>query len=56
MIGAHDKVEGLIYFDIRGETDLLQNAHLYVPNLVMMDSKEPISYFEISLGHGANSQ
>jgi hypothetical protein len=51
VIGAHETVEGLVYFDIRGELDLLQGAKLYVPNLITMDNNEPISYFEIQLGH-----
>jgi len=52
VVGAHGAVEGLLYFDIRGEVELLQSSRLYVPNLTMMDSHEPISFFEISLGHG----
>jgi hypothetical protein len=51
VIGAHDTVEGLMYFDLRGEVDLLEKARLYVPNLVTMDNNEPISFFEIELGH-----
>jgi len=51
VIGAHSTVEGLVYFDIRGEVDLLQNARLYVPNLAVMGDNEPISYFEIDLSH-----
>ena len=50
VVGAHGEVEGLIYFDLRGELDLLQAAHLYVPNLLMMDTNQPISFFEIDLG------
>jgi hypothetical protein len=53
VIGAHEEVQGLVYFDIRGELDLLQGAKLYVPNLITMDDNEPISYFEIELGHAA---
>jgi hypothetical protein len=52
VIGAHDTLEGLLYFDIRGELDILQNARLYVPSLTTMDNNEPISYFDIALGHG----
>jgi hypothetical protein len=53
VIGAHDTLDGLLYFDIRGEVDLLQTARLYVPNLLMMDTKQPISYFEIALSHNS---
>lgn len=55
VVGAHSTVEGLIYFDIRGEVDLLQAARLYVPNLVMMDSREPISFFDIALSHNSSN-
>lgn len=51
VIGANETVEGLLYFDLRGETDLLQSSRLYVPNLITMDTNDPISYFEIELGH-----
>jgi hypothetical protein len=53
VIGAHGSVEGLVYFDIRGEVDLLKTARLYVPNLLLMDTNQPISFFEIELGHGS---
>ena len=55
VIGAHGTVEGLVYFDLRGEMDLLQTARLYVPNLATMDDNEPISYFEIDLGHASSN-
>lgn len=52
IIGAHNTVAGLMYFDLRGELDLLQNAHMYFPNIVSMGDNEPLSYFDISLGGG----
>jgi hypothetical protein len=55
VIGAHNTVEGLIYFDLRGELDLLQNAHLYFPNIVSMSDNQPLSYFDIALGGGDSS-
>lgn len=51
VVAAHSTVEGLVYFDLRGEVDLLQTARLYVPNLVTMGDNQPLSYFDISLGH-----
>lgn len=50
VVAAHSTVEGLVYFDIRGEVDLLQTARLYVPNLVTMGDNQPLSYFDIDLG------
>lgn len=51
ILAAHSTVEGLMYFDLRGETDLLQNAHFYVPNIVSMADNQPLSYFDVALGH-----
>ena len=50
VVAAHSTVAGLLYFDLRGDVELLQNARLYVPNLTMMGSKQPLSYFDIPLG------
>jgi hypothetical protein len=54
VVAAHSTVAGLIYFDLRGEVDLLQNSHLYLPNIVSMGDNQPLSYFDIPLGHGAS--
>jgi hypothetical protein len=55
VVAAHSSVDGLVYFDLRSEWDLLQNAKLYVPNLVSMATNTPLSYFEIDLGHGTGN-
>jgi hypothetical protein len=51
VVAAHSTVEGLLYFDLRGEVDLLQTSRLYVPNLMTMGDNQPLSYFDIDLGH-----
>jgi hypothetical protein len=56
VIAAHSSMEGLVYFDIRGEVDLLQTARLYFPNMVKMTSNEPLSYFDIDLGHSSTAE
>jgi len=53
VVEAHGTVEGLLYFDLRGEVELLRSAKLYVPNLAFMGTRQPISYFEIPLGASA---
>ena len=53
IVAAHGTVEGLIYFNLRGEVDLLLTARLYIPNLATMGSNQPISYFDIALGHSS---
>ena len=55
VVAAHSTVEGLIYFDIRGELDLLDNAHLYLPNIVSMGDNQPLSYFDIALEHDSSN-
>jgi hypothetical protein len=52
VIGAHSTMEGLVYFDLRGEWDLLQTARLYVPDLERMTSKQAILYFDIDFSRG----
>ena len=55
VIGAHSFVEGLLYFNLRGEVELLQTARFYLPSLSMMGSNQPISYFDIRLGKDSGS-
>jgi hypothetical protein len=55
VIGAHSTMEGLVYFDLRGEWDLLQTARLYVPDLEKMTSKQAILYFDIDFSRGAEN-
>ena len=54
VVASHSSIDGLLYFDLRSEWDLLQNAKVYVPNLVTMASNTPLSYFEIDLGGGGS--
>jgi hypothetical protein len=52
VIGAHGIMEGLVYFDLRGEIDLVKTARLYVPDLQRMSTHEAISYFDIDFKQG----
>jgi len=56
VVAAHSTVEGLLYFDLRGEVELVQSSRLYVPNLVTMTDHQPLSYFDIDLGHASSSE
>jgi len=51
VVAAHSTLVGLVYFDLRSEWDLLQNAKVYFPSLVTMSTRKPLSYFEIDLAH-----
>ena len=55
VIGAHSTMEGLIYFDLRGEWDLLQTARLYVPDLQKMTSQQAILYFDIDFSRNSSN-
>jgi hypothetical protein len=55
VIGAHSTMEGLVYFDLRGEWDLLQTARLYVPDLQRMTTKQAILYFDIDFSHNSSN-
>jgi hypothetical protein len=49
VIGAHSSVQGLLYFDLQGQYDLLQSAHLYVPSIASMQGTHSLTYFDIDL-------
>ena len=53
VVSAHSTLVGLVYFDLRSDWDLLQNAKVYLPSLMSMSTRRPLSYFEIDLSHGA---
>ncbi len=55
IVAEHTSLEGLLYFDLRGEVELVQSSRLYVPNLTMMSTKEPLSFFDIALGSGGTN-
>jgi hypothetical protein len=50
VIAAHSAVQGLLYFDLQNQFDLLDTAHLYVPELVFMRGNRSLTYFDIDLG------
>jgi hypothetical protein len=53
ILAPHSTVEGLLYFDLRSQFDLLNTAHLYVPDLVALEKNHGLMYFEIDLGRSA---
>lgn len=50
VIAPHSTVQGLLYFDLQNQFDLLATAHLYVPDLVLMRGNRALTYFDIDLG------
>jgi hypothetical protein len=49
VIGAHSAVQGLLYFDLQSQYDLVQTAHLYVPDIAQMQGSRTLTYFDIDL-------
>jgi hypothetical protein len=49
VIAPHSTVQGLLYFDLQGQFDLLNGAHLYVPDVIAMENNRSLTYFEIEL-------
>jgi hypothetical protein len=49
VIAPHSTVQGLLYFDLQSQFDLLDTAHLYVPELVLMRGNRALTYFDIDL-------
>ena len=50
VIAPHSTAQGLLYFDLRFQLELLDSAHLYVPELVALEKNRGLLYFEIDLG------
>jgi hypothetical protein len=49
VVAAHSTVQGLLYFDLQNQLDLLQSSHLYVPDVTQMQQNRAITYFDIDL-------
>lgn len=49
VVAAHSSVKGLLYFDLQNQFDLLDTAHLYVPELAFMRGHRSLTYFDIDL-------
>lgn len=49
VVAPHHSVQGLLYFDLQGQLDLLSTAHLYVPDVRSLEKNHPLVYFEIDL-------
>jgi hypothetical protein len=49
VVAAHSSVQGLLYFGMEGQFDLLRTAHLYVPDVTVMGKDHGLTYFEIDL-------
>jgi hypothetical protein len=53
IVAPHSSVQGLLYFDLRSQFELLNTAHLYVPEIVAIENNHGLLYFEIDLSRSA---
>ena len=53
VVAPHSTVQGLLYFDLRSQFDLLNAARLYVPEIVAIEKNRGLMYFEIDLSRTA---
>jgi hypothetical protein len=49
VLAPHSTTEGLLYFDLQNQFDLLANARLYIPNLFALEKNQALMYFDIDL-------
>jgi hypothetical protein len=49
IVEAHGTLQGLLYFDLQNQFDLLQSAHLYIPQIALMSGARSLTYFDIDL-------
>ncbi|HEY1924212.1 MAG TPA: hypothetical protein VGG58_03100 [Candidatus Acidoferrum sp.] len=49
VVGARSSVQGLLYFDMQNQFDLLQSARLYIPQIARMNRTGTLTYFDIDL-------
>lgn len=49
IVAPHSAVQGLLYFDLQSQYDLLSKARLYVPDIVALEKNHGLMYFEIDL-------
>lgn len=49
VIAPHSSAQGLLYFDMQGQFELLTNARLYIPELVALEKNQGLLFFDIDL-------
>ena len=49
VVAPHKTLKGLLYFDLQGQFDLLNTAHLYLPDAMALESHRPLMYFDVDL-------
>lgn len=55
VVAPHSATKGLLYFDLRGQFDLLDSAKLYIPDVHALETNQDLLYFEVSFSPAAPS-
>jgi hypothetical protein len=55
VVAPHSTVQGLLYFDLQGQFDLLGTARLYVPDVLVLEKNRSLTYFDIDLSRSGSS-
>ena len=53
IVAPNSRLQGLMYFDLQGQFDLVSTAHLYIPELLVLEKNRLLTYFEIDLSRSA---
>lgn len=53
VVAPHSSVQGFLFFDLRSQFELLNSAHLYVPEVVAIEKNRGLLYFEIDLSRSS---
>ena len=54
IVPPHGKVQGLLYFDVASQLDLLSTGHLYIPEIISLERNKSLFYFDIDLAKKAS--
>jgi len=49
IVAPRSRLQGLMYFDLQGQFDLVSTARLYIPELLVLEKNRSLTYFEIDL-------
>jgi hypothetical protein len=55
MAAPHSTLQGLLYFNLQGQFDLLSTAHLYIPEVFVLEKNRSLMYFEIDLSRSTTN-
>lgn len=55
IVAPHGALQGLLFFDLQGQFDLLGTSHLYLPELQVLEKNRSLTYFEIDLSRAGAS-